>query len=165
MAPNIWSVRPWFFCRAFILPSAKQKLSSKYSPLLLWPLLSNSHTIFLSLCPLSSYPSVFCSFSSCLTVHRPQFVAKPLQPALVLPWHTGNLMHMNNWSWKRGACFCLDLKTCTWTGASEFFPPCSPLTSPNSDSGELVRGVSNCGLVHWKNPPCALNISFPWKLR
>lgn len=26
MAPNIWSVRPWFFCRAFILLNTTQKL-------------------------------------------------------------------------------------------------------------------------------------------
>lgn len=47
MAPNIWSVRPWFFCRAFILLSSKQKKKCFYPSVI---------TISVSLC-ISCSPS------------------------------------------------------------------------------------------------------------
>lgn len=33
MAPNIWSVRPWFFCRAFILLNTNRKTPQPRSPI------------------------------------------------------------------------------------------------------------------------------------
>lgn len=73
MAPNIWSVRPWFFCRAFILPQHQAKAFLQLFPFLVVTFdLQHLHNLPLSLSLLvlySSCPPVFCSFSSCLTAH------------------------------------------------------------------------------------------------
>lgn len=57
MAPNIWSVRPWFFCRAFILPQWKIQTFLKWFPFVVVTCdlqLSLGLFLFLSLavCPL-----------------------------------------------------------------------------------------------------------------
>lgn len=71
MAPNIWSVRPWFFCRAFILPQnqAKGSLRLFSSAVVTFDLqllhkLSLSQSLSLCVClSVSSIPRV-CLFSA-----------------------------------------------------------------------------------------------------
>lgn len=99
MAPNIWSVRPWFFCRAFILLNTTQKLYK----LGLW-FWCNLRV------PCLSCALVFCPF----TVHC---AAVWSWAHLFLPWHTGNLMRKNrSRRSRRRARVCVG--ACTWSGAS-----------------------------------------------
>lgn len=109
MAPNIWSVRPWFFCRAFILsPNGKQTLSSNYSPLLAWPPLSLLSPCFQS------------SFSSCLTAYCATVWSRATAARLVLAWHTQETSCIWIIDPGRGG------QVSVWTGASELLVPLSP---------------------------------------
>lgn len=114
MAPNIWSVRPWFFCRAFILPDTKQKLNLKlYSSAVVafnqqvWQNLSS---------PLVSAPSALTANGA--TVWSRATAAHPVQT-----WHAGHLAQITkNWSCKWRACLWVNLGMYAWTGTSELCP-------------------------------------------
>lgn len=114
----------------------------------LWsPTLTQSSSLSLSLCPLFLLSACFLFLQLSSRSTLPQFGAEPPQPALFYPDTQETSCIWITDPEREDHFFCLSLETCSWTGASALFPPCSSLTSLCWGTGGLAGDVSNFDLV------------------